>query len=162
MGATGAARKLASAAALGGGGLSVLGAGLYGVLVAEAPRQIHADGIGAEQSPSYTALTLEWYLLCAAVADRAGVPLPGAATGRVALAAEALRWFIDGSGNPPRIGDDDDSPAARVPDLGGQGVEAAAAAGDHRDGGAEGGESACGGGADPAARSGDERGGPGQ
>ena len=36
MGATGAARKLASAAALGGGGLSVLGAGLYGVLVAEA------------------------------------------------------------------------------------------------------------------------------
>ena len=80
-----------------------------GVLVAEAPRQIHADGIGAEQSPSYTALTLEWYLLCTAVADRAGVPLPGAATGRVALAAEALRWFIDGSGNPPRIGDDDDS-----------------------------------------------------
>ena len=36
VGATGAARKLASAAALGGGGLSVLGAGLYGVLVAEA------------------------------------------------------------------------------------------------------------------------------
>ncbi|MCF6376547.1 SGNH/GDSL hydrolase family protein [Nocardioides KLBMP 9356] len=36
MGATGAARKLASAAALGGGGLSVLGGGLYGVLVLEA------------------------------------------------------------------------------------------------------------------------------
>lgn len=36
MGATGAARKLASAAAFGGGGLSVLGASLYGVLVAEA------------------------------------------------------------------------------------------------------------------------------
>lgn len=36
MGKAGAARKLASAAAYGGGGLSVLGAGLYGVLRAEA------------------------------------------------------------------------------------------------------------------------------
>ncbi len=36
MGKAGAARKLASAAAYGGGGLSVLGAGLYGVLTAEA------------------------------------------------------------------------------------------------------------------------------
>lgn len=36
MGKAAAARKLASAAALGGGGLSLLGAGLYGVLTAEA------------------------------------------------------------------------------------------------------------------------------
>ena len=36
VGKAGAARKLAAAAALGGGGLSALGAGLYGVLVAEA------------------------------------------------------------------------------------------------------------------------------
>ena len=36
MGKAAAARKLASAAALGGGGLSVLGAGLYGVLRGEA------------------------------------------------------------------------------------------------------------------------------
>src|SRR6476619_556042 len=36
MGKVAAARKLASAAAYGGGGLSVLGAGLYGVLRAEA------------------------------------------------------------------------------------------------------------------------------
>jgi lysophospholipase L1-like esterase len=36
VGATGAARKLAAAAAFGGGGVSVLGASLYGVLVAEA------------------------------------------------------------------------------------------------------------------------------
>lgn len=36
MGQAGAARKLASAAAYGGGGLSLLGAGLYGVLTAEA------------------------------------------------------------------------------------------------------------------------------
>ena len=36
MGKAGAARKLASAAAYGGGGLSLIGAGLYGVLTAEA------------------------------------------------------------------------------------------------------------------------------
>ena len=36
VGKAAAARKLASAAAYGGGGLSVLGAGLYGVLTAEA------------------------------------------------------------------------------------------------------------------------------
>jgi hypothetical protein len=36
MGKAAAARKLASAAAYGGGGLSVLGAGLYGVLRTEA------------------------------------------------------------------------------------------------------------------------------
>ena len=36
MGKAGAARKLASAAAYGGGGLSLLGASLYGVLTAEA------------------------------------------------------------------------------------------------------------------------------
>lgn len=49
MGATGAARKLASAAALGGGGLSVLGAGLYGVLVAEArfARRVIGNATGA-------------------------------------------------------------------------------------------------------------------
>lgn len=44
MGTTGAARKLASAAAFGGGGLSVLGAGLYGVLRAEAKLARRAIG----------------------------------------------------------------------------------------------------------------------
>lgn len=80
-----------------------------GVLTAEAARQIHPDGIGAEQSPTYTALTCEWYLLAMAVARRAGTPFPAAVSERIALAAEALRWFTDGSGDLPRIGDDDDS-----------------------------------------------------
>ncbi|PUA82319.1 SGNH/GDSL hydrolase family protein [Nocardioides currus] len=44
MGTAGAARKLASAAAFGGGGLSVLGAGLYGVLRAEAKLARRAIG----------------------------------------------------------------------------------------------------------------------
>ncbi|MBD3944224.1 SGNH/GDSL hydrolase family protein [Nocardioides ganghwensis] len=51
MGATGAARKLASAAALGGGGLSVLGAGLYGVLVAEAKFARKVIGVVGDGRP---------------------------------------------------------------------------------------------------------------
>jgi len=57
VGATGAARKLASAAALGGGGLSVLGAGLYGVLVAEAKIARRVIGNATDIPPDATG----WY-----------------------------------------------------------------------------------------------------
>ena len=57
VGATGAARKLASAAALGGGGLSVLGAGLYGVLVAEAKFARRIIGNATDIPPDATG----WY-----------------------------------------------------------------------------------------------------
>ena len=51
MGTAAAARKLASAAAFGGGGLSVLGAGLYGVLVAEARLARRAIGTLTDDPP---------------------------------------------------------------------------------------------------------------
>jgi lysophospholipase L1-like esterase len=51
VGTAAAARKLASAAAFGGGGLSVLGAGLYGVLVAEAKLARRTIGIITEEPP---------------------------------------------------------------------------------------------------------------
>ena len=51
MGKVGAARKLASAAALGGGGLSALGAGLYGVLALEARLARRAIGEIREEPP---------------------------------------------------------------------------------------------------------------
>jgi lysophospholipase L1-like esterase len=58
MGKAGAARKLASAAAYGGGGLSVLGAGLYGVLSAEAKLAKKAiETNPSEHPPSATG----WY-----------------------------------------------------------------------------------------------------
>ncbi len=51
MGKAGAARKLASAAAYGGGGLSVLGAGLYGVLTAEAKLARRTIGEASKERP---------------------------------------------------------------------------------------------------------------
>ena len=51
MGTASSARKLASAAAFGGGGLSVLGAGLYGVLVAEAKLARRVIGVLTEDPP---------------------------------------------------------------------------------------------------------------
>ena len=40
------------------------------VLEKELSLQFHNDGVGAEQSPTYSAFTLEWLLLCATVGDR--------------------------------------------------------------------------------------------
>src|SRR3954469_25416145 len=57
MGKAAAARKLASAAAFGGGGLSVLGAGLYGVLRVEATLARHAIGNADGAPPDSTG----WY-----------------------------------------------------------------------------------------------------
>ena len=51
MGKIGAARKLASAAAYGGGGLSVLGAGLYGLLRLEADLARRTIGNASEDPP---------------------------------------------------------------------------------------------------------------
>lgn len=78
------------------------------VLIAEAFRQIYDDGVGAEQSPTYTAFTCEWYLLAFRVAEAAGAPFPDDVVARITAAGEHLRWVLDGAGNHPRIGDDDE------------------------------------------------------
>jgi lysophospholipase L1-like esterase len=57
VGKAGAARKLAAAAALGGGGLSVMGASLYGVLKAEATMARRAIGKADRTPPDSTG----WY-----------------------------------------------------------------------------------------------------
>ena len=58
MGKAAAARKLASAAAFGGGGLSLLGAGLYGVLRGEA--MLARKVIGNAEDPTFPDST-GWY-----------------------------------------------------------------------------------------------------
>jgi uncharacterized heparinase superfamily protein len=78
------------------------------VLVDQIELQIHDDGVGAEQSPTYTAFTLEWYLLCMGAAQRAGQPLPKDVAKRLGRAGRFLRWITDEGNNCPRIGDDDE------------------------------------------------------
>jgi len=68
----------------------------------EMGRQILADGVGAEQSPSYQAFTMEWYLLARAVADLG--PEVDAHLGR---GAAYLSSLVDSEGNHPHIGDHD-------------------------------------------------------
>jgi hypothetical protein len=77
-------------------------------LLAEAQKQIHDDGVGAEQSPSYTAFTVEWLMLCCHVGNMLGRPLPPLVRDRLLHAASHLRWITDEGGNQPRIGDDDE------------------------------------------------------
>ncbi len=74
----------------------------------EASLQFHDDGIGAEQSPTYAAYSLEWFALAGVVAEATGAPLSEAFRARLAKAADALGAFLDDGGHAPRIGDDDE------------------------------------------------------
>jgi hypothetical protein len=78
------------------------------VLIEEVQKQIYEDGVGAEQSPTYTAFTLEWLLLCGTLARHADNPFPRPFWERIERAGEFLRWITDSDGNHPRIGDDDE------------------------------------------------------
>ena len=74
----------------------------------EAGLQIHADGVPAEQSPTYGALTAELLLLCARVAAACGEPLAAPLDERLAAYAGFIRWIADATGRVPAIGDDDE------------------------------------------------------
>jgi hypothetical protein len=74
----------------------------------EAQAQILADGVGAEQSPTYQAFTMEWLLLVGAVARTNDDPLTPEFWRRLTAAAEFLSWITDSGGHQPQIGDDDE------------------------------------------------------
>jgi hypothetical protein len=79
-----------------------------GILEEELALQFHDDGVGAEQSPTYGAFSLEWILLCATIGGRTGDPWSNAAWRRLVQASGYLRAITDTAGNQPRIGDDDE------------------------------------------------------
>src|SRR3954447_7518878 len=106
MGKAAAARKLASAAAFGGGGLSVLGAGLYGVLRAEATLARHAIGnAGDEPPPDSTG----WY-----GRGRPGPAIKVALLGDSSAAGSGAARAVDPPG-PPRPGGTAPGPARGSP-----------------------------------------------
>ncbi|MGQ0486739.1 MAG: alginate lyase family protein [Hyphomicrobiales bacterium] len=86
------------------------------LLTEELDKQIFADGVPAEQSPSYGAFTIELVLLAAHSARHVGRPLPLRLNQRLEAFARHIAWLSDAHGNVPAIGDGDEG---RVFALGG-------------------------------------------
>ncbi len=78
------------------------------IIETEATRQILADGVGAEQSPTYQAFSMEMMALVAQLANDLGMPLAPHVTERLVRGAEFLSWLNDRNGFVPAIGDDDE------------------------------------------------------
>jgi hypothetical protein len=78
------------------------------ILETEAARQILADGVGAEQSPTYQAFTMEMLAFAVRLAEDLGAPFDPAVTDRLQRGAEYLSWLADRNGFVPAIGDDDE------------------------------------------------------
>lgn len=78
-------------------------------LEAEVGRQVLADGSGAEQSPGYAALSLEWFALCGRLAELGGNPFSAAYLDRMAQGGDWLRAIADRCDLTPDIGDADGS-----------------------------------------------------
>lgn len=81
----------------------------WDILCESAQKLILEDGIGAEQSITYTAAVLEELLFGLSLSQSHVLAVPPYYPEKIARAAEALRWFVDQNGNHPRIGDDDDA-----------------------------------------------------
>jgi hypothetical protein len=78
--------------------------------------QIHEDGVGAEQSPSYLAHTAELYLLAGLGGPTARWWLSQHTLNRLQAGAEFLAAILDESGNPPPFGDSDSGEILAVGD----------------------------------------------
>jgi uncharacterized heparinase superfamily protein len=78
------------------------------IIETEATRQILSDGVGAEQSPTYQAFSMEMIALAAQLANDLGMPLDPQVIERLVRGAEFLSWLSDENGLVPAIGDDDE------------------------------------------------------
>jgi hypothetical protein len=76
-------------------------------LLAEIDQQVHPDGVGAEQSPSYTAFSIELFLVAAAALGREAT-LPATTVDRLSAWSEHSLWLMDADAKVPAIGDCDD------------------------------------------------------
>jgi hypothetical protein len=81
----------------------------WGILCETARRQILADGVGAEQTITYTAVVLEMLLFGLHIARNTKTTIPDYYNSRIMRGGEYLRWFTDRGGGQPRIGDDDNA-----------------------------------------------------
>ncbi len=78
------------------------------VLEEEIQKQILDDGVGVEQSVTYTAFTIEMCALAELIGEMTGNPFSQEYKRRLAASADFMCWLVDGSGNTPSIGDNDE------------------------------------------------------
>jgi len=90
------------------GGSRLLDQGLAG-FERELPRQIHDDGVTAEQAWRYLPFVWELVLPALALAEAAGRPTPGAVRDRLLRSLEFARVARRDDGTLPPIGDEDDA-----------------------------------------------------
>lgn len=76
-------------------------------LLAEIDQQIHPDGVGTEQSPTYTAFSIELFLVAATALGRER-NLPATVVDRLSAWSEYSLWLMDADAKVPAIGDCDD------------------------------------------------------
>jgi hypothetical protein len=88
-------------------GSDVLREDSWRALLAEIDQQIWPDGVGAEQSPGYTAFSVELFLLAAAALGRE-CDLPATTVERLSAWSEHSLWLMDSDAKVPAIGDFDD------------------------------------------------------
>jgi len=88
-------------------GAVVLRENSWRALLAEIDQQIHPDGVGAEQSPGYSAFSIELFLLAATALGREG-SLPATTVDRLSAWCEHSLWLMDTDAKVPAIGDFDD------------------------------------------------------
>lgn len=84
-----------------------LHAGARATLEREAGLQVFADGVGAEQSPTYGAFTAEMLLVADKIGRAFGAPLAAGLAERLGAFSTFIGWLADGRGRVPAIGDDD-------------------------------------------------------
>ncbi len=77
------------------------------VLIAQAARQVCADGGHCERSTHYHRYALDFYSLALAVARATADPIAAAFERTVSRLAAAARLLADDGGRPPHLGDDD-------------------------------------------------------
>ena len=88
-------------------GAVVLRENSWRALLAEIDRQIHSDGVGAEQAAGYSAFSIELFLLAAAALGRER-SLPATTVDRLSAWSEHSLWLMDTDARVPAIGDFDD------------------------------------------------------
>ena len=85
------------------------------IIEAETQKQILEDGVGAEQSPTYQAFTMEMIAFAALLANSIGEPLSAGTLDRLVKGADHLDWLLDSSGYAPAIGDNDEGRTIALP-----------------------------------------------